>query len=181
LEIIKATIEGTVLIRPRVHADSRGFFLESYTSRDFKKAGISVDFIQDNHSMSVETGVLRGMHCQFPPFAQSKLIRVIRGSIFDVVADIRKNSPTYGKWEGFELSESNFSMLFVPAGCLHGFCTLEPRTEVQYKVDNYYSPQHDAGIIWNDQDLGITWPTQNPILSEKDKNLPLLRNFVSPF
>jgi dTDP-4-dehydrorhamnose 3,5-epimerase len=181
MEFIKTKIDGAVLIRPVVHGDSRGFFLESYTLRDFKKAGISVDFVQDNHSMSAETGVLRGLHVQYPPFGQNKLVRVVRGSISDVVVDVRRGSPTYGKWESFELSESNFAMLFVPIGCLHGFCTLATKTEVQYKVDNYYSPQHDAGVIWNDPDIGIRWPTEQPVLSEKDKKLPLLKEFVSPF
>jgi dTDP-4-dehydrorhamnose 3,5-epimerase len=181
MEFITTKIDGVMLIRPVVHSDARGFFLESFTLRDFKKAGISVDFIQDNHSMSMETGVLRGLHLQLPPFAQNKLVRAVRGSIFDVVADVRKGSPTYGNWEGFELSESNFMMLFVPAGCVHGFCTLSPKSEVQYKVDNYYSREHDAGIIWNDPDLGIRWPAQHPMLSEKDKKLPMLRDFVSPF
>jgi dTDP-4-dehydrorhamnose 3,5-epimerase len=181
MEFIKTKIEGVVLVKPAIHGDSRGFFLESYTARDFKKAGIDVDFVQDNHSMSAETGVLRGLHCQYPPFAQTKLVRAIRGSIFDVVADVRTGSPTYGTWESFELTESNFMMLLVPAGCVHGFCTLSPLTEVQYKVDNYYSPQHDTGIIWNDPDLGINWPTRSPVLSEKDKKLPLLKDFVSPF
>jgi dTDP-4-dehydrorhamnose 3,5-epimerase len=181
MEFITTKIDGALLIRPVVHSDSRGFFLESYTLRDFKKAGIPVDFVQDNHSMSVEVGVLRGLHLQFPPFAQSKLVRAVRGSIFDVIVDIRNASPTFGKWESFELTESNFSMLFVPAGCAHGFCTLEPKTEVQYKVDNYYSPQHDSGIIWNDPDIAIRWPTDKPILSEKDKRLSLFGDFVSPF
>jgi dTDP-4-dehydrorhamnose 3,5-epimerase len=181
MEFIKTKCEGVMLLKPVVHGDFRGFFLESFTIRDFKKAGIAVDFVQDNHSMSAETGVLRGLHLQFPPFAQSKLIRVIRGSIFDAVVDVRRVSPTYGKWEGFELTENNFTMLFVPAGCAHGFCTLSPKTEVLYKVDNYYSPQHDSGIIWNDPDIGVRWPTDRPILSEKDKKLPLFRDFVSPF
>jgi dTDP-4-dehydrorhamnose 3,5-epimerase len=181
MEFMKTKIEGVWLIKPVVHGDSRGFFLETFTVRDFKKAGISVDFVQDNHSMSVEAGVLRGLHLQLPPFAQSKLVRVVRGSIFDVVVDVRGASPTYGEWEGFELTESNFTMLFVPIGCAHGFCTLSPRTEVQYKVDNYYSLQHDTGIIWNDPDIGVSWPFDQPILSEKDKKLPSFKDFVSPF
>ena len=181
MEFMKTKIEGVWLVKPVVHGDSRGFFLETFTARDFRTAGISVDFIQDNHSMSVETGVLRGLHLQLPPFAQCKLVRVVRGSIFDVVVDIRRASPTYGKWEGFELTESNFTMLFVPIGCAHGFCTLSPRTEVQYKVDNYYSLQHDTGIIWNDPDIGVSWPVDHPILSEKDKKLQSFKSFVSPF
>jgi dTDP-4-dehydrorhamnose 3,5-epimerase len=181
MEFIPAKFSGTYLLKPKVHRDHRGFFLESYTARAFNEAGISIDFIQDNHSMSVESGVLRGMHMQKPPFAQSKLIRAIRGAIFDVVIDVRKNSPTFGQWEGFELTEGNFWMVLVPAGLLHGFCTLAPNTEVMYKVDKFYSPQHEDGVIWNDPDLGIPWPVANPILSEKDKKLPQLKNFTSPF
>jgi dTDP-4-dehydrorhamnose 3,5-epimerase len=180
MEFLATRIKGVVHILPTVHADSRGFFLESYTLRDFEKAGIPARFIQDNHSMSVETGVLRGLHLQYPPFAQSKLIRVIRGSIIDVIVDVRKGSPTYGQSESFELTERDFSMLFVPPGCAHGFFTILPKTEVLYKVDNYYSPQHEAGIIWNDPDLAIRWPTDNPVLSERDKKWPLFKDFVSP-
>ena len=180
MEFLATRIKGAVHILPAVHADSRGFFLESYTLRDFEKAGIPAHFIQDNHSMSVETGVLRGLHLQHPPFAQSKLVRVIRGSIVDVIVDVRKGSPTYGQSESFELTERNFSMLFVPPGCAHGFCTVLPKTEVLYKVDNYYSPQHEAGIIWNDPELSIRWPTDNPVLSDRDKKWPLFKDFVSP-
>ncbi len=181
MEFIKTKFSGAWLIRPVVHGDPRGFFLESYAWRELEKAGINATFVQDNHSMSVESGVLRGMHLQHPPLAQAKLVRVIRGSIFDVIVDVRRQSPTCGQWQGFELTEGNFTMLFVPAGFAHGFCTLAARTEVIYKVDNYYSPQHDAGIIWNDPDLAITWPIQTPILSEKDKRLPLFKDFSSPF
>jgi dTDP-4-dehydrorhamnose 3,5-epimerase len=181
MKFIPTKLSGGFAIHPKVHRDQRGFFLESYTSRDFKNAGIAIDFIQDNHSMSMERGVLRGMHLQLPPQAQSKLVRVIRGAVFDVVVDVRKNSPTFGQWEGFELTEDNFAMIFVPAGFLHGFCTLAPKTELQYKIDNYYSPQHEAGIIWNDPDIGIRWPVQKPVLSEKDKKLPAFKDFISPF
>jgi dTDP-4-dehydrorhamnose 3,5-epimerase len=181
MEFLTTKINGVMRIQPAVHGDHRGFFLESYTLRDFEKAGISLQFVQDNHSMSAETGVLRGLHLQRPPFAQSKFVRVIRGSIFDVVVDIRKDSSTYGQWEGFELTEQDFSMLFVPPGCAHGFCTLTPKTEVMYKVDNYYSPHHEAGIIWNDPGLAIHWPTDSPILSERDKKWPHFKDFISPF
>jgi dTDP-4-dehydrorhamnose 3,5-epimerase len=181
MEFLTTKISGAIRIQPAVHGDHRGFFLESYTLRDFEKAGIPTRFTQDNHSMSAEPGVLRGLHLQRPPMAQSKLLRVIRGSIYDVIVDVRKGSPSYGQWEGFELSEKNFSMLFVPPGCAHGFFTLEPKTEVLYKVDNFYSPKDEAGIIWNDPGLAIDWPTKNPILSERDKKWPCFKDFVSPF
>ncbi|MCX7727155.1 MAG: dTDP-4-dehydrorhamnose 3,5-epimerase [Chitinispirillaceae bacterium] len=181
MEFVKTEIEGVIRIIPLVHKDHRGFFLESYSLEKFKKAGINTIFVQDNHSYSKERGVLRGLHFQKPPYAQAKLIRVTRGKVFDVVVDLRKNSPTFGKWLGFELSEDNFEMLYVPAGFAHGFCTLVPDTHVQYKVDVVYAPQYDSGIIWNDPNLGIKWPIQNPILSEKDSKLPSFENFSSPF
>jgi dTDP-4-dehydrorhamnose 3,5-epimerase len=181
MEFLTTNFPNLVVIKPKVFSDNRGFFLESYSRKRFSDAGITVEFVQDNHSCSVSEGVLRGMHCQLPPYAQSKLIRVIKGSIFDVVIDLRKTSPTYGKWTGFELSSENFLMLFVPRGFAHGFCTLEPDTEVLYKVDNLYAPSYDAGIRWADPDIAIRWPVQKPILSEKDTKLPYFRDFQSPF
>ena len=137
--------------------------------------------MQDNHSLSVKKGVLRGLHFQLPPNEQAKLVRVTRGKVFDVIVDIRKNSPTYGKWEGFELSAENFQMLFVPRGFAHAFLTLEDNTEFMYKVDNFYAPESDSGLIWNDPDLNIDWPIKNPILSEKDAKLQKFKDFNSPF
>lgn len=181
MQFIETAIPDLLLIQPEVHGDHRGFFLESYTKEKFDKAGITTTFIQDNHSCSKETGVLRGLHFQKPPFAQTKLVRVTRGKIFDVAVDLRKNSPTFGTWLGFELSEDNFSMLLVPQGFAHGFCTLVPDTHVQYKVDALYAPSHDSGIIWNDPDLKIEWPVKNPILSAKDTKLPQFGENPSPF
>jgi dTDP-4-dehydrorhamnose 3,5-epimerase len=181
MEFIKSDLDGVVLIKPDVHGDHRGFFLESYTQTKFAEAGITTVFVQDNHSRSSQRGVLRGLHFQRPPFAQSKLIRVTRGAILDVVADVRKSSPTYGTWRAFDLTAENFQMLFVPAGFAHGFCTLAEDTEVQYKVDNLYAPAHDGGIRWNDPDLAIDWPVKEPILSKKDSALPFLKEFDSPF
>jgi dTDP-4-dehydrorhamnose 3,5-epimerase len=181
MEFIQTSLPGVVLIKPDVHADNRGFFLESYTQSKFAAAGISTVFVQDNHSLSVEKGVLRGLHFQTPPYAQCKLIRATRGAIYDVVVDVRVSSPSYGKWLGFELSAANFHMLFVPAGFAHGFCTLIENTEVQYKVDNLYAPANDSGIRWNDPDLKIEWPVKNPILSKKDGGLQFFKSFVSPF
>ncbi len=176
MEFIKTALSGLTLIKPKVHSDHRGFFLETYSSPIFKAAGIDSVFVQDNHSRSLERNVIRGLHFQKPPFEQSKLVRVIRGSIFDVAVDIRRESATYGQWLGFELSERNFDMLFVPRGFAHGFCTLEEGTEVVYKVDNIYSREHDAGIVWNDPVIRVDWPLggSEPILSDKDRALPNL-------
>jgi dTDP-4-dehydrorhamnose 3,5-epimerase len=176
MEFIKTKFDNVWLIKPIVHSDARGFFLESYSLQEFQKLCISPNFVQDNHSMSMETGVLRGLHFQNQPMAQSKLVRTIRGSVFDVVVDLRKNSSSFGQWQGFELTESNFLMLFIPQGFAHGFCTLSPQTEFLYKVDNYYSPEHDSGLRWNDPTIGIQWPIKDPVLSEKDKKLPYLKD-----
>jgi len=181
VEFIATKFRDAWLIRPEMHRDARGFFVETYTRKMFDSHGITAAFIQDNHSMSVTPGVLRGLHLQRPPFTQSKLVRVIHGAIFDVVVDLRKDSPTFGQWEGFSLTDEDASMLFVPKGLAHGFCTIAPRTEVIYKVDEYYAPNHDGGLRWNDPDLGIRWPVDAPVLSEKDKLLPLFKDFVSPF
>jgi dTDP-4-dehydrorhamnose 3,5-epimerase len=181
MEFINTSLAGVILIKPDVHADRRGFFLESYTQSKFAANGISAVFVQDNHSLSAEKGVLRGLHFQTPPCAQSKLIRVTRGAIYDVVVDLRKSSSTYGKWLGFELSITNFKLLFIPAGFAHGFCTIDENTEVQYKVDQLYAPANDSGIRWNDPDIGITWPVSDPVLSKKDGELQFFRDFKSPF
>jgi dTDP-4-dehydrorhamnose 3,5-epimerase len=175
MEFIKTDLSGLTLIKPAVRSDARGFFLESYSAAAFKSAGIDRVFVQDNHSRSLQRGVIRGLHFQLPPFEQSKLVRVIRGSVFDVAVDLRRDSATFGRWLGFELSERNFDMLFIPRGFAHGFCTLEEGTEVVYKVDNPYSKEHDAGIIWNDPAMAIDWPLggAEPVLSDKDRALPL--------
>ncbi len=181
MEFIKTDLEGVILIRPKVFNDSRGFFLESYSKTKFKEGGIETTFTQDNHSRSQSSGVIRGLHFQVPPLAQTKLIRATKGAIYDVVVDIRATSATYGKWLGFELSEENFHLLYVPHGFAHGFCTLRENSEVQYKVDNPYAPEYEGGIRWDDPDLKIEWPVQNPQLSEKDKTLPFFRDFSNPF
>ncbi|HEX7511585.1 MAG TPA: dTDP-4-dehydrorhamnose 3,5-epimerase [Chitinivibrionales bacterium] len=181
MEFIKTMFEDAWVIKPKMHRDNRGFFVESYTRKIFDSHGIQAEFVQDNHSMSVSAGVLRGMHFQRPPFTQSKLVRVISGAIFDVIVDLRKNSPTFGTGEGFTLTDEDAAMVFVPKGFAHGFCTLMPHTEVIYKVDEYYAPDHDCGIRWNDPNLNIKWPNTSPILSEKDTHLPFFKDFVSPF
>lgn len=174
MNMISTKLEGLYIVEPEVHGDSRGFFMESYNRAKFAELGIDVNFVQDNHSFSVETGVLRGLHYQLNPKAQTKLVRVITGAIYDVAVDIRKSSPTFGQWVGIILSEINKRQLLVPQGFAHGFCTIVPNTEVLYKVDEYYSPEHDRGILWSDPALGIDWSTSKPILSEKDKKHPLL-------
>jgi dTDP-4-dehydrorhamnose 3,5-epimerase len=150
--------------------------MESYNRERFRSLGITAEFVQDNHSLSVEKGTLRGMHYQLAPKAQAKLVRVVAGAIYDVVVDIRRGSPTFGQWEGFLLDEENRRQLFVPRGFAHGFCTLAPNTQVQYKVDEFYAPAYDRGIAWNDPALAIDWPAEQPVLSEKDGRHPLLAN-----
>ena len=143
--------------------------------------GIVNEFVQDNHSLSVTKGVLRGLHFQMPPHTQAKLVRVIRGTVFDVAVDLRTESPTYGKWLGFELTAENFNMLYVPRGFAHGYCTLEDNTEFMYKCDNFYAPESDTGLRWNDPTIKINWPVKDPILSDKDKDTPFFKDFESPF
>jgi dTDP-4-dehydrorhamnose 3,5-epimerase len=181
MEFIATDFGDAWVIKPKVFNDSRGFFLESYSAREFADHGIFCAFVQDNHSLSKEAGVLRGLHFQLPPREQAKLIRAIRGSIFDVIVDLRRGSPTYRKWQGFTLSADNFLMLYVPRGFAHGFCTLERDAEIVYKVDNYYSADHDSGVAWNDPDLAVDWPVKNPILSNKDRTLKPLAAFDTPF
>jgi dTDP-4-dehydrorhamnose 3,5-epimerase len=171
----KLELPGLVLIEPRVFEDGRGFFMETYKMPDFVAAGIKANFVQENHSRSSK-GVLRGLHYQNPPFAQGKLVRVIKGEIFDVSVDIRKGSPSWGKWVGVILSERNKNILYVPAGLAHGFCVLSKIAEVIYKTTDVYSAESEAGIIWSDEELNIDWPVKQPILSEKDKQWPALKS-----
>lgn len=150
MKVTPLKLQGASLLEPVVHGDNRGFFMESYNEEVMQKAGVSFQFIQDNQSLSAEVGVLRGLHYQLNPKAQTKLIRVLSGVIYDVILDIRRNSPTFGQWAGVILSEYNKRQLLVPKGFAHGFCTLVPNTQVLYKVDEYYSPENDRGILWND-------------------------------
>lgn len=181
MEIQKTTLKDAYLIKPKVFQDERGFFMESYSKKRLKDLGIEADFVLDCHSMSVTKGVLRGLHFQNPGNTQAKLVRVTNGSVYDVIVDLRKDSPTFGKWEGFELTAENFQMLFVPRGFAHGFCTLEDNTEFQYKCDNEYAPASEGAILWNDPTLNISWPVENPMLSEKDAKAQLFSEFNSPF
>ena len=144
--------------------------MRTYDVELFKKAGLHCEWLQENHSRSDKKHIIRGLHCQQHPYSGTKLVRCIRGSIFDVAVDLRKDSPTFGKWFGVELSEENKKMLYIPRGFAHGFCTLTEASEVVYKVDNVYSKEHEIGLIWNDKDIAIQWPTSKPILSEKDRN-----------
>jgi len=173
-------INGLVLVRPDVFKDERGFFMEDYKQSDFHTNGINYDFVQGNHSKS-QKNVLRGLHYQLKPAEQGKLVRVIKGEIFDVSVDIRRDSPTYKKWVSVNLSEENKLMLFVPPGFAHGFVTLEDNTEVIYRVTKEYSKAHERGIIWNDPTLNIKWPIENPILSQKDSMWPELNSAESNF
>jgi dTDP-4-dehydrorhamnose 3,5-epimerase len=176
-------IEGLLIITPRKFGDERGFFSETYNARALAEAGFERAFVQDNHSLSRQPGVVRGLHFQTPPFAQDKLVRVLKGAILDVAVDLRKASPTYGRHFAIELSADNWLQLLVPVGFAHGFCTLVPDTEVAYKVTDYYSPQSDAGLRWDDPDLAIDWPVgaAAAILSDKDRRQPGFAGFASPF
>lgn len=182
MEVIKTDIEGVVIIEPRIFKDSRGYFFESYSKREFDKKVCPVDFVQDNESMSAK-GVMRGLHFQRPPYTQSKLVRCVRGRVLDVAVDIRKGSPTYGRHVAVELSEDNHRQFFVPRGFAHGFAVLSDIAVFQYKCDNYYHPESDGGISIADESLGIDWlvDPSEAILSEKDTRHPLLCDFDSPF
>ena len=169
-------------ISPQRHGDRRGFFAETYSRRKYYELGIEDEFVQDNHSLSRHVGTLRGLHFQAPPHAQAKLVRCGRGAIFDVAVDIRLGSPTYGKWQGYELTAENGGQLYVPVGFAHGFVTLEPESEIVYKCSDYYAPETEGAVLWNDPEIGIDWPTDaDPILSEKDAVAPLLSELESPF
>ena len=176
----KLAIDGLVVIEPKVFGDSRGFFMESYNKKLFQENGIDIDFVQDNHSRSAKD-VLRGLHVELPPFAQDKLVRVIKGEVLDVAVDIRKDSPTYGKWESVKLSEENKKMFLVPQGFAHGFLVLSESADFEYKVSNYYSPEHDRGLRWNDADINVEWGISNPQLSEKDANQPFFKDLKDTF
>lgn len=182
MEVIKTDIEGVVIIEPRIFADSRGYFFESYSKKEFDEKVRPVDFVQDNESCS-SYGVMRGLHFQAPPFTQSKLVRCVKGRVLDVAVDIRKGSPTYGRHVAVELSEDNHRQFFVPRGFAHGFAVLSDIAVFQYKCDNYYAPQVDGGISILDTSLGIDWLIDHDkaILSEKDMRHPMLSDFDSPF
>lgn len=178
----KTSLEGVYIITPQVFGDHRGWFTETYNAEKFKELGINTVFVQDNHSYSAQKGTLRGLHFQNAPMAQTKLLRCIRGKILDVAVDLRKGSPNYKKWVSVELSAENQKMIYIPKGFAHGFLTLTEDVEVQYKVDNVYSREHDRSVRFNDPEIGVEWGSDSPILSDKDINAPLLKdsdvNFV---
>lgn len=178
--LTKMTIPEVLLLIPKIYPDSRGFFLESYNKKEFAELGILIDFVQDNFSRSFK-GVLRGLHYQADPMAQGKLVRCVRGEIFDVAVDIRKGSPNYGKWVSANLSEENQHQFYVPPGFAHGFCVLSDIADVMYKTTNFYVPSLDRGVLWSDKTININWPVDNPILSEKDNNLPNLADALDQF
>lgn len=173
-------IPDLLILSPRVFEDQRGYFFESFRADVLADHGVTIKFIQDNESMS-NKGVLRGLHMQAPPFGQAKLIKVVKGAIYDVAVDVRKASPTYGQYFGIELNGENRKMLYVPEGFAHGFCCLQDRTIVQYKCSNYYHPSSELGLRWDDMEVNINWPVEHPIISAKDEQHPFLKNFHSPF
>ncbi len=183
MEVTALEIPDVKLVQPKLFRDARGFFLETYSRRAFAAAGIGEELVQDNHSLSREQGVVRGLHFQLPPFAQAKLVRVLKGSILDVAVDLRRSSPSYGRHVTAVLSAESCTQIFVPVGFAHGFCTLEPDTEVAYKVGNYYAPAHDRGLAWDDPALAIVWPVAAAVavLSEKDKRHPRLAELGEVF
>lgn len=183
MEVIDTAIADVKILIPRRFADPRGVFCETYNQRTFQKLGFSLNFVQDNHSISTEAGTVRGLHFQAPPFAQDKLIRVTRGRVLDVAVDIRRNSPTFGRHVAVEISSENWKQVLVPIGFAHGFVTLEPNTEVIYKVTSFYSPQHDRGIFWADEDLAINWgiTASQARLSDKDSRLPRFKDLAELF
>lgn len=183
MQVDETVLPGVRLIRPARHGDHRGFFSETYSRKRFAEAGIDQEFVQDNHSLSKARGTVRGLHFQIAPFGQDKLVRVVRGAIFDVAVDLRAGSPTYGRHVSAILTAENWTQILVPVGFAHGFCTLEPDTEVVYKVSGYYSAEHDRGIRWNDSALAIDWPITDgeATVSDKDRVQPFLHEIEAPF
>lgn len=175
MKVAETKLKGVYIVEPQVFGDARGWFTESWSEKKLAEAGIKANFVQDNHSYSAQKGTLRGLHYQLNPMCQAKMLRCTRGKIFDVAVDIRKGSPQYGQWVGVELSAENHQQLFIPRGFAHGFITLTDDVEVQYKADNYYAPECDGNIRWDDPEIGIEWPLKPVILSDKDKVAPLLK------
>lgn len=176
MKVIKTELEGVLILEPIVHGDHRGFFLESWSKKTMEEAGLFYDFVQDNHSLSAQKGTLRGIHFQRGDKAQAKLVRCVRGAVLDVAVDLRPESLSYKKWVAVELSAENKKQLLIPRGLGHAFLTLTDDVEFLYKADNYYAPAAEAGIRWNDPEIGIDWPVTVPILSQKDADAPFLKN-----
>lgn len=179
--IKEGKIRGVSEIQLEPHEDERGFFMRVYDDKIFKKHAIHRNWVQENHSLSVEKGIIRGMHFQFPPHTETKLVRVINGEIYDVFIDLRAASPTFGQWDSIMLSADNKKMIYIPRGFAHGFCTLTKNCEVVYKVDNYYASDSEGSIRWDDPDLGIDWPVNKPILSEKDSKAKRFKKFIEKY
>ncbi len=178
MEFKELGIDGLFEVKLKPHVDERGFFMRAYDIDEFRKHGLQREWVQENHSRSERKGIIRGLHFQVEPYSETKLVRCIRGEIFDVAVDLRKGSKTFGKWHGVFLSEENKKMFFIPRGFAHGFCTLTDISEVVYKIDNFYSPEHERGLHWNDPDLNIDWPVNDPILSAKDQKNMTLKDFT---
>lgn len=181
MKITKTELDGVVIVEPAVFGDHRGFFMESWSKQKFETAGLFYDFVQDNHSSSAVKGTLRGIHFQRGDKAQAKLVRCVKGAVLDVAVDLRPNSPTYKKWVGVELSAENKKQLLIPRGFGHAFLTLTDDVEFLYKADNYYAPEADGGIRWNDPEIGVDWGVEEPILSQKDANAPFLKDAATDF
>ena len=179
MKLTKTSLNDVYIIEPKVFGDNRGWFMESYSQAKFAELGLECNFVQDNHSFSAEKGTLRGLHFQLNPKCQAKLVRCTKGAILDVAVDLRKNSPQYKKWVAVELSAENKKQLFIPRGFAHGFVTLTADVEVQYKADEYYSPEHDGGIRYNDPEIGVEWGKGNFILSQKDQTAPFLKDITN--
>ena len=178
MEIKERKLKGVYEITLKPNIDPRGFFMRTFDAEIFKDADIERNWVQENHSLSRGKGIIRGLHCQLPPKSETKLVRCINGAVFDVYVDLRRTSETFGEWDSIELSAENNKMVYIPRGFAHGFCTLTDCSEVVYKVDNTYSPENEIGILWNDSDIKIDWPTNTPILSVKDESNMLLREFM---
>jgi len=179
--IEKGKILGVYLITLNPVSDDRGFFMRTFENKIFEKYGLNKNWVQENHSRTNKKGTIRGLHFQFPPYAETKLVRCIRGAVLDVFVDLRKKSATFGRWDSVELNEDNKKMVFIPRGFAHGFCTLTDNSEVLYKVDNYYTPEHEGGILWNDPDLDIDWRITDMQLSVKDAQNMIFQNFVKKY
>ena len=178
MKLIETKLKDCYILEPDRFGDNRGWFSESYNKKVFEDLGLDYDFVQDNESFSAKKGVLRGLHFQNEPYTQAKIVRCTRGAVYDVAVDIRNDSPTYGMWVGVELSEENGRQLLIPRGFLHGFQTLTDNVKFAYKCDNYYNKESDGGVMYNDPDIGVLWPIEDPILSEKDKHHPKLKELV---
>lgn len=181
ITVSKTEIEDVLIVEPKAFGDNRGWFMESYSKRDFEAAGIMANFVQDNRSFSSKKGIIRGLHFQRNPMCQAKLLTCLKGEILDVAVDLRKDSPTYKKWVSVKLSAENKKQIFIPKGFAHGFLTLTDDVEIMYKCDEFYSPECDGGIRFDDPEIGVDWGIKDPILSEKDKNAPFLKDIELDF